>query len=405
MYGIIGKTERKFLSEGKMTGTGIVIEYNPFHNGHKYHLQKSSESNTVIIGVMSGDFVQRGEPSIVDRWTKTQMALENGIDIVVELPSFYSAQSAEIFAKGAIGILKELQCKKIVFGSETGELQKLVNISKYQESEEFRMRLNSFLKEGKSYPVSYNLVMKEMLKTEVLNSNDILALEYIKAIKYWEAEIVPVAIKRENVGYYDKNIVGNFASATRIRELIKNGNFKTIENLVPKNVFEILKNYKRFPEIEKFYPLIRYEILKNHENLKDIQDMEIGFQNTLYKNAVKFKKYQDFFENISSKRYTKGRVQRVLNHVLLGITKEFTKNIKQNIPYVRILGFNQKGKKYLSKIKKNPKIITSYKKMSVNFSKETCEAIEFNERCSMIYRLVCDYENFKFPIVYIDKNN
>ena len=126
----------------KMKATGIVVEYNPFHNGHRYHLQKAKELNpdSIIIAVMSGDFVQRGEPSIVDRWTKAKMTLANGVDMVVELPVFYSSQSAEIFAKGAIGILEELRCNSMVFGSESGKIEELKRISTLQESDEFKIK-------------------------------------------------------------------------------------------------------------------------------------------------------------------------------------------------------------------------------------------------------------------------
>lgn len=219
-----------------MKATGIVVEYNPFHNGHRYHLQKAKELNpdSIIIAVMSGDFVQRGEPSIVDRWTKAKMALANGIDIVVELPVFYSSQSAEIFAKGAVGILEELRCNSMVFGSESGEIEELKRISTLQESDEFKIKLKERLKEGHSYPTAHSLTMKEILGESELNSNDILGLEYIKAIRYWKSSIIPMTLKREKVGYHDTNIVGDFASATKIREHLKK--MKRLKILLQKKV-------------------------------------------------------------------------------------------------------------------------------------------------------------------------
>ena len=390
-----------------MKATGIVVEYNPFHNGHKYHLQKTKElnPNNIIIAVMSGDFVQRGEPSIIDRWTKTKMALANGVDLVIELPVFYSSQSAEIFAKGAVGILEELKCESMVFGSESGKIDELKRISTLQESEEFKIKLKEKLKSGDSYPTAHSSTMKEILGESELNSNDILGLEYIKAIRYWKSSIIPMTLKREKVGYHDTNIVGDFASATKIREHLKKN--EEISSIVTQESFNTLKEYSNFTYMENFYPFIRYELIKNFNNLSDIQDMEIGFENRLLENAIKSINYDEFFKSISNRRYTTGRVQRVLTHTLLALTTNITEEVKKSIPYVRVLGFNSKGREYLSYLKKfdNSKIITSYKKMNENFSPEVCSLIEFNERSSQIYRLINNYNDYKSPIIFKEENN
>lgn len=390
-----------------MKATGIVVEYNPFHNGHKYHLQKTKElnPNNIIIAVMSGDFVQRGEPSIIDRWTKTKMALANGVDLVIELPVFYSSQSAEIFTKGAVGILEELKCESMVFGSESGKINELKRISTLQESEEFKIKLKERLKSGDSYPTAHSSTMKEILGKSELNSNDILGLEYIKAIRYWKSSIIPMTLKREKVGYHDTNIVGDFASATKIREHLKKN--EEISSIVTQESFNTLKEYSNFTYMENFYPFIRYELIKNSNNLSDIQDMEIGFENRLLENAIKSINYDEFFKSISNRRYTTGRVQRVLTHTLLALTTNITEEVKKSIPYVRVLGFNSKGREYLSYLKKfdNSKIITSYKKMNENFSPEVCSLIEFNERSSQIYRLINNYNDYKSPIIFKEENN
>lgn len=390
-----------------MKATGIVVEYNPFHNGHKYHLQKTKElnPNNIIIAVMSGDFVQRGEPSIIDRWTKTKMALANGVDLVIELPVFYSSQSAEIFAKGAVGILEELKCESMVFGSESGKIDELKRISTLQESEEFKIKLKERLKSGDSYPTAHSSTMKEILGESKLNSNDILGLEYIKAIRYWKSSVIPITLKREKVGYHDTNIVGDFASATKIREHLKKN--EEISSIVTQESFNTLKEYSNFTYMENFYPFIRYELIKNSNNLSNIQDMEIGFENRLLENAIKSINYDEFFKSISNRRYTTGRVQRVLTHTLLALTTNITEKVKKSIPYVRVLGFNSKGREYLSYLKKfdNSKIITSYKKMNENFSPEVCSLIEFNERSSQIYRLINNYTDYKSPIIFKEENN
>ena len=354
---------------------------------------------------MSGDFVQRGEPSIIDRWTKTKMALANGVDLVIELPVFYSSQSAEIFAKGAVGILEELKCESMVFGSESGKIDELKRISTLQESEEFKIKLKERLKNGDSYPTAHSSTMKEILGESELNSNDILGLEYIKAIRYWKSSIIPMTLKREKVGYHDTNIVGDSASATKIREHLKKN--EEISSIVTQESFNTLKEYSNFTYMENFYPFIRYELIKNSNNLSDIQDMEIGFENRLLENAIKSINYDEFFKSISNRRYTTGRVQRVLTHTLLALTTNITEEVKKSIPYVRVLGFNSKGREYLSYLKKfdNSKIITSYKKMNENFSPEVCSLIEFNERSSQIYRLINNYNDYKSPIIFKEENN
>ena len=383
-----------------MKAIGLVVEYNPFHNGHKYHLKNAKKNpDDVIIAVMSGDFVQRGEPSIIDRWTKTKIAIDNGVDLVVELPVFYSSQSAEIFAKGAIGILNQLKCDEILFGSESADIEELSKIANFQESPLFKEKLKSRLDEGLSYPTAHSETMNDVLGETRLNSNDILGLEYLKAIKYWKSSIVPKVLKREKIGYYDSDIIDDFASATKIREDIKHK--IDISKVVPQESFNILKNYIHYTYIENFYPLIRYEILKNHKNLDNIQDMETGFENRLHEKALKYEDYHKFYNSIINKRYTMGRTQRVLIHTLLGLTEDITSYVKKEIPYVKIMGFNKKGREYLGWLKQfeNKKIITTYKKMPEIFDEKTCALIEYNEKCSEIYRLINPYKNYKSPII------
>ena len=194
---------------------GLVVEYNPFHNGHLHHIQEIDKlfEDNIKIAVMSGDFVQRGEPSLLNKFEKTKVALSHGIDIVIELPAFYSCQSAEIFARGSVNILDKLSCSHIVFGSESNDLDKLKRIATISLTKEFELSLKEFLAEGFSYPTAFS----KALFDEKLGSNDILALEYLKAIKVLNSKIIPHSIKREKVGYYDDE-KENFASASYIRK-------------------------------------------------------------------------------------------------------------------------------------------------------------------------------------------
>lgn len=389
-----------------MNGVGIIVEYNPFHNGHSYHIKKAREKfpNGVIVGVMSGDFVQRGEPSIIDKWRKTEIALECGIDLIVELPVFYSTQSAEIFARGSVGILNYLKCSNLFFGSESADIENLKKIATLEENAEFKSLLKNNLKKGISYPNAYNLTIKKIIGDLEIKSNDILGIEYIKALDYWNSNILPHCLKREKVGFYDENTTNNFASATEIRKrLLKNIDIK---ELVTEKSYKILKN-SSFTTLKAFYPLIRYKIISDYDNLYKVQDIEDGYQTKLYNSALKCYNFNDFFDNIISKRYTVGRIQRILIHILLGITKEMSEEIKKEIPYIRVLGFNSKGREYLNWLKKfeEKKIITSYKNIRTIFDEKTIKLIEFNERASEIYKNISNYQERKQPIILLGGKN
>ena len=387
---------------------GLVVEYNPFHNGHLHHIQEIDKlfEDNIKIAVMSGDFVQRGEPSLLNKFEKTKVALSHGIDIVIELPAFYSCQSAEIFARGSVNILDKLSCSHIVFGSESNDLDKLKRIATISLTKEFELSLKGFLAEGFSYPTAFS----KALFDEKLGSNDILALEYLKAIKVLNSKIIPHSIKREKTGYYDDE-KENFASASYIREKILSLdkdkiNLSFAKDLVPKFSFDTLeKNFFYLISLENFYDLIRYEILKNKEDLKNIQDMEVGLENRLYESALKNLDFNCFFNEILSKRLTISRLQRILLHILLGLTKDVTNNTKFSIPFVKILGFSKKGQEYLNFLKKTDsykenKILTSNRNLKEFLNEEEKFLFEFNERCSQIYRIKSNYDNLNYPIIF-----
>nr|WP_314533126.1 nucleotidyltransferase [uncultured Fusobacterium sp.] len=387
---------------------GLVVEYNPFHNGHLYHIQEIDKlfEDNIKIAVMSGDFVQRGEPSLLNKFEKTKVALSHGIDIVIELPAFYSCQSAEIFARGSVNILDKLSCSHIVFGSESNDLDKLKRIATISLTKEFELSLKGFLAEGFSYPTAFS----KALFDEKLGSNDILALEYLKAIKVLNSKIIPHSIKREKTGYYDDE-KENFASASYIRKKILSLdkdkiNLSFAKDLVPKFSFDTLeKNFFYLISLENFYDLIRYEILKNKEDLKNIQDMEVGLENRLYESALKNLDFNCFFNEILSKRLTISRLQRILLHILLGLTKDVTNNTKFSIPFVKILGFSKKGQEYLNFLKKTDsykenKILTSNRNLKEFLNEEEKFLFEFNERCSQIYRIKSNYDNLNYPIIF-----
>ncbi|WP_047382539.1 nucleotidyltransferase [Cetobacterium sp. ZWU0022] len=380
---------------------GIVVEYNPFHNGHKYHCLKAREHGDLVIAVMSGDYVQRGEPALINRWDRAELALRNGVDIVVELPVFYSTQSAEIFSRGAVGLLDLMGVEKIVFGSESGDVQSLKERAELEEMNEFKEELKKQLKDGNSYPTAYSNSLRKLNKGIDLNSNDILGVEYIKALKFWESDIEPVAIKREKSGYYSEGIEDGISSATGIRKKLEQG--EEIKDVVPLTTYDILKEAlekNRFAKLKDFYPFIRHKILLEKYNLKYIQDIEDGYENRLYEAAFKCIDFEEFFKEIQSKRFTIGRTQRILIHILLGIKKSDVESVKNNVPYVRVLGFTKDGQNYLKFLKeKDIEILTTLKNIQRILSEENLKLLEMNEIASKIYSMINPYEDRKIPIM------
>ena len=387
---------------------GLIVEYNPFHNGHLHHIQEIDRlfEDNIKIAVMSGDYVQRGEPSLINKFEKTKIALSQGIDIVIELPAFYSTQSAEIFAKGSVNLLNKLSCSHIVFGSESNDLDKLKRITTISLTKEFELSLREFLAEGFSYPTAFS----KALFDEKLGSNDILAMEYLKAIKVINPKIEACSIKREKTGYYDDE-KDNFSSATYIRKILLDCNEKKedklnkIKNLVPEFSYKILeKNFGVFSCLSDFYDLIKYNIIKNYSELKNIQDLEVSLENRLYKYSLGNLSFEDFFNEVLTKRITISRLQRILLHSLFNLTENITEKVKNKVPFVKILGFSARGQEYLNYLKKaenynERKILTSNRNLKEILNEEEIELFNFNELCSQIYRIKSSYINIGYPII------
>ena len=387
---------------------GLIVEYNPFHNGHLHHIQEIDRlfEDNIKIAVMSGDYVQRGEPSLINKFEKTKIALSQGIDIVIELPTFYSTQSAEIFAKGSVNLLDKLSCSHIVFGSESNDLDKLKRIATISMTKEFELSLREFLAEGFSYPTAFS----KALFDEKLGSNDILAMEYLKVIKVINPKIEACSIKREKTGYYD-NEKDNFSSATYIRKILldcnekKEGKLNKIKNLVPEFSYKILEeNFGVFSCLSDFYDLIKYNIIKNYSELKNIQDLEVGLENRLYKYSLENLSFEDFFNEVLTKRITISRLQRILLHSLFNLTENITEKVKNKVPFVKILGFSARGQEYLNYLKKaenynERKILTSNRNLKEILNEEEIELFNFNELCSQIYCIKSSYINIGYPII------
>ena len=338
-----------------MNKVGIICEYNPFHNGHIYHLEKVKElfPDSYIVLVLVGNFTQRGDLSVINKWDKTKIALKYNIDLVVELPFNIATSSANYYAKGAIDILNKLGCNYLVFGSETNDIDlfyELANITK--NNKEYENKIKKYLDEGYNYPKACSLALKDVSNKVIDKPNDVLALEYVRSIINTNSKIKPISIKRTN-SYHEDEITSNIASATSIRKNINNK--KLIKYVLPKISFDLINNV----DINKYFQYLKYEIIINN-SLNEIDGVDEGIENKLKKEILNCNSLDDFILKIKSKRYSYNRIKRMLLHILTKTKKEYDKDIH----YIRVLGFNDNGKKILKEVKDNINIpiITKYKK-------------------------------------------
>ena len=360
---------------------GIVAEYNPFHNGHLHHLQTSKQEtkSKYSIAVIGGNFSQRGSCSLVDKWSKAKMAIMSGVDLVIELPTIYSVSSAENFAEGSVKILNSLKIvDNISFGAECSDISILEDIANvlYREPSEYKNLLSHELGKGLSYPKARENALMIYLKNikkynNVLSSpNNILGIEYIKALKKLNSSIKPHVVERYSNDYNSTSYTGNIASSTAIRNIIKSGTFKVLPKVMPESSYSVLIDNIKVghivSDISSFEKEIIYNLRKmSTSEIANLPDVGEGLEHSIKKCANSCNSIIEFLNLIKSKRYTNTRLQRILIYALLGITKKDMQISKKVTPYVRVLGFNDSGKYLLSEIAKaNPKlhIVTSVKK-------------------------------------------
>ena len=386
---------------------GIIAEYNPFHNGHLYHIAKSKQETGAqyIIAVISGNFVQRGNTSIINKWKKARMALLNGVDLIIELPTIYSISSAENFAEGAIKILNSLGIVEVLsFGMEASDISTLNNIANvlYNEPKEYVTMLSHELKKGNSFPKARENALMMYLNdikryaNIMSGSNNILGIEYLKAMKKTKSTIVPIGIKREKVLYNDKYIVDEFASATAIRKMLMTNELNDISKVMPRNSYlllgEELKNGHYVIDISRLEKEIIYNLRKmSREDIAKLPDVSEGLENLIKNAADSCNTIKELINIVKSKRFTQTRIQRILLYSLLGIDKKKMEISKKVVPYARVLGFNNKGKELISEMMRlNPKlnIVTSVKRYIENVAnKNLKEMIETDILATNIYTL------------------
>ena len=377
---------------------GIIAEYNPFHNGHLYHIEQAKQETGAgfVVCVISGNFVQRGDTSIINKWAKAKMALSNGADLVLELPTIYSISSAENFAEGAIKILNSLKIvDTLSFGMETNDTAILNNIANvlYYEPKEYTMLLSHELKKGSSFPKARENALLMYLNdikryANVLSgSNNILGIEYLKALKRTKSTMRPIGIQRKKVLYSDTYMVDEFASATAIRKMLKVREFDDIRKVMPKKSYMILgeelKKGHYVIDLSKFEREIIYILRKmTQEEIGNLPDVSEGLDVTIKNAANSCNNLNELISIVKTKRFTQTRIQRILLYALLNINKKQMNTSKKITPYIRVLGFNNKGKHLISEaLNINPKlqVVTSVKKYMDNVSNKNYKEMLQND--------------------------
>ena len=331
-----------------MKAIGIIAEYNPFHNGHLYHINKIKElyPGYSIVLVMTGNFNERGIPSILDKFKRCNIALTHGVDLVIELPYPFATQSADYFAYGAITLLEKLNVERLVFGSESDNVESLELIAKTQiNNSEFERLVKIYSKFGNNYPTAVSNALLDLTGKKIDTPNDLLGVSYIKTILKNNYKIKYETIKRIN-NYHDLELGEEMSSATAIREALKNN--KSIEKNVPKDT---LKYYTDLHFIDDYFDILKYKIITEND-LSIYQTVEEGIDKLLKKQITMANNYSELISLVKSKRYTYNKISRMLLHILCNFTKEKA-NLFKNISYIRILGFNDNGKSYLNCVKKN----------------------------------------------------
>ncbi|KAA6452975.1 nucleotidyltransferase [Bacillus swezeyi] len=354
-----------------MKAVGLVVEYNPFHNGHLYHLKeaKAQTESDVAVAVMSGSFLQRGEPAIVSKWARTKMALMSGADIVVELPYAFAVQKAETFAKGAVSILNELGCRSLLFGSEHGNIQAFTTTAAYTMKHE--ETLNQEVKKQISMGLSYPAAMAKAFQTvaegermlDLSKPNNILGFHYVKTIMCERFRMEPKTVKRRSSDYHDSFLpqTSQIASATSIRKsLLEKGSLKDSRSFLPEASADELNEYARIFGLwhspEDYFPFLKYSLyMMDTDELSQIYEVEEGLEHRVKKAIRKAGSFLEYMELLKTKRYTWTRLQRMNTHILTKTTKADIYRIlgERRPPYLRLLGMTKKGQAYLADKKKS----------------------------------------------------
>ncbi|MCX4365996.1 MAG: nucleotidyltransferase [Bacilli bacterium] len=348
---------------------GLIAEYNPFHNGHVYQLEeiKKRYPNSLIILILNGYFLERGIISLESKEEKTRLALEYGVDITIELSFVFGSNSADIFAEASLELLNEMQINRLIFGSESDNIALLTNVAKRQLDEHFDEKVKLYLNQGINYPTALNKAIEIPLN----DPNDLLGVSYIKAILKNNYEIIPETIKRTN-NYHDTKSDEEIVSASNIREKIHNG--QNIDRYIPKGKINTIDE-------QLLFTLLKYKII-TEDNLDKYLSVDEGIDNRLRKVINQANSLEELINLVKTKRYTYNRLMRMMMHILVGLTKEDKESLTNN-EYIRLLGLNTRGQKYINKIKKELSIPLVSKYTAIDSKIKNYEL-----KCANIYQMI-----------------
>ncbi len=344
-----------------MRAVAVVAEYNPFHSGHKYHLMKTRENfpDKAVMVIMSSNYVQRGEPAIMDKRSRALSALKNGADLIIELPCVWSLSSAERFAGAAVFLAAQSGVvDNISFGAQTDDIEILKKIAFVCGDRYYKREINEYYKSsGLPFPQARQKIVDDVLGKEIGSylkyPENILAVEYLKAVRQFKSQIIPFAVKREGASHDSDDINEKFISAKEIRSLILSG--KDYTKYIPENLLDIFKS----EEENGFFPVsasdfdesvLSYLLRCRAEDLLNTPDVSEGIENRIIDSVRKSSSLEELFFTAKTKRYTLSRIKRIIFNSYLGITKE---DVSVTPPYLRVLGFNDAGRILLKQINEN----------------------------------------------------
>lgn len=397
-----------------MKACGIVAEYNPFHNGHAYQLEEARKQTgaDVIIVVMSGNFLQRGEPAIIDKWSRAELALKAGADLVVELPVDFSVQPADFFAEGAVAILNALGCDVISFGSELGNSEAFKQAAEdYLENEQtINETFKSQMKQSEHYAKNFSRVLKGLYKdfpVDLSQPNNVLGFSYAKEITRNQYPMHLHTVKRLHSDYHEDSLNPSLAigSATAIRKVLNNHSqdWSRVKSYVPEETYAMLQSEK-LVTWDDLFPYLRYQItLQSVPDLRAIYLMEEGLQYRIKDKIEEAASMTEFLERLKTKQLTWTRLQRICYHILMNNKKADMKFRQQKISTVRLLGFNSNGQKYMNENKdKFGVTIVS------NIRKKQADMFYEDIRAGLVYRLasvneIKHQDYYRKPVKLIDK--
>lgn len=370
-----------------MKTNAVICEYNPFHNGHKYQIEKIKEhSKNPVTAIMSGNFTQRGDIAVFDKFKRAKTAVENGIDLVIELPTVYACSSAGSFARAGVQIADSLGCTdELCFSVEEDDRELLIEVSKKLDEKDFNNEVRLFMQNGGYYPQVVEKALEKLYSKNLANvvtkPNNILAIEYIRALK--DTNIKPYIIKRTGSEHDSNDCKQNIACAGYIRKLILSG--ENAERFIPKQ-----NSFCTPADINKLEKIIIYKLrTMTAEDFSNLSDVSEGLENRIFNSVREFNSLEEIISSIKTKRYTRARIRRILINALLNIKSEMS---KQSVPYLRVLAFNENGEKLLGEIKKSGKLplITNVANGYKNLSGNAKKIFDTDLLASDIYSLATD---------------